>query len=109
MAGDAVAQGHEHEHDGMFGHGVGVAALVVAHEDPLFPGRLQVDAVEGHALRLDELQVGQQVNDLPAHVHNGVVKEHLGVRVFRRRLAGRLVQSAESPALLPSWAARSGI
>ena len=92
VAGDAVAQGHEHEHNGVLRHGIGVAPLVVAHEDPLFFGRLQGDAVEGHALRLDELQVGQQVNDLPAHVHNGVVKEHLSVGVVRRRLAGRLIQ-----------------
>ena len=95
VAGDPVAQGHEHEHHRVLGHRVGVAPLVVAHVDAPLPGRLQVDAVEGHPLGLDQLQVGQQVQNLPVHIYNRIVKQHLGVRVVRRRLAGRTAQGAE--------------
>ena len=95
VAGDPVAQGHEHEHHRVLGHRVGVAPLIVAHVDAPLPGRLQVDAVEGHTLGLDQLQIGQQVQDLPVHINDCIGEQHLGVRVVRRRLAGRAAQGTE--------------
>ena len=59
VTGNPAAQGHEHEHNGVFRHRDGVTALVVAHKDALFPGGGGVDGVEGHPLGVNQPQLGE--------------------------------------------------
>ena len=62
VPGEGVAQEHQHQQNGLLRHGAGVAALVIADVDVPLPGRVQVDAVIGHPLGVDQPQLRQPVH-----------------------------------------------
>lgn len=67
---------------GVFRDRGGVAALVVANINATLPGRVQVDTVEGNPLRVNHLQLGQQIHQICAHRSDSVHQKALGVCIL---------------------------
>ena len=80
VSGDGAAQEHQHQQDGLFRHGAGVAALVVAHPDAPLPGGIKVDLVIGHALGLDELQLRHPADEGAGDRRDGIREDDARVR-----------------------------
>ena len=92
---------HGHQRNGQLRHGRRVAAGVVAHIDAPRPGRLQIDAVDAHALAVDHLQLrqsGDQPLRDPGHRRD---KQHLRVRSGRQPVLLRTAAVTEDQLRLP--------
>ena len=87
---DGVAQAGEHQQHGLLGNGGRVGAGVVADHHAVRAGCLDVDGVEGHALRVDELELGHARDELRAHRADGVGHDEVGVcRLGEDLIVGR--------------------
>ena len=80
VARDPPAQQGQHQKNCLLCHGARIAALIVADENTAFPCRLDINAVECHALRMDHFELWHSPDQVAVYRADRIHQKNLRVR-----------------------------